>query len=723
MRHSFLLTSLSTGLILLLTGCPGSQPGNTTSQAGQPGGATALAPDAPPAGSNHLFKEHSLYLQQHVHNPVDWYPWGPVALQKAQAEKKFIFLSIGYASCHWCHVMEDEVFSQPDVAAYMNSNYICIKVDREERPDLDAAYTAALQHIKAGAGGWPLNMWLTADLKPIYGDTALPKDEFLKLSQRFINTSINNPSEVTDFSTKLAAELEQEREAAQAGTYNAALFDTAAKVVTDHADMQLGGIKGEQKFPLPVTQEFLLQYYRRTGNPAAAKWLKLTLDRMADGGLYDHVGGGFHRYSTDPAWVVPHFEKMLADNAQLAGLYLDAAQSFHEPRYSAVAKDTLDFLLDNMSSPDGGFYSSFDANSDGREGAYYVWTKDEVVQAGGGDGAALAAVLGVGDTPNFKDSQGKVAGSVLLRRSPDPAGLFGKYRPALRAARDKRAAPALDKKVVTAWNGMALSACAKGYLVLGDQRYLDRATATADMLWKVHHQADGSLQRASNAGLAEMPGVLEDYADLARGMLDLYEAAGRVEDLQHGLDLLAYARQHFANPQGGFFQTADGAEAPLGRLPSWQDGVEPSGGGALLLAMLQAAALTGQTELYTAAEAELKAAAGTMQAKPQEMPAWMQAAQLNLGPYYEVVIAGDPSAPDTRALVAAYRSVAPLNAVLLQIPAAGPDAEQQKLLPALEGKQALQGKATGYVCEHGSCQIPSQDPARFKQQLQSGWKH
>jgi len=426
---------------------------------------------------NRLAAEASLYLRQHAQNPVDWHPWGEEALERARREDKPIFLSIGYSSCHWCHVMEHEVFEDDGVAAVLNAKFVCIKVDREERPDIDAAYMDALQAM-TGSGGWPMSLFLTPGLEPFYGGTYIPRDGFLQLIERIDLVFREKRDELQGSAAEVSAAVNRRPPGGQGEPPDAEALTAAARKALAGVDPAWGGFGGRQKFPTPPRWRFLLHHYRKTGDEDAARALRLTLDRMADGGIRDQIGGGFHRYAVEPTWLVPHFEIMLYDNAQLASLYLEASAALDEPRYRETALDVLDFLAREMRDPAGGFHASFDADSEGGEGRFYVWTPGEIEQiAGAADGPALAAVLGVTEEGNFEGrsipTRRADIEDVARRFGRDPGelgGLFAEHREALRERRGRRSPPALDPKIVTAWNGLAIGAFAAAHAVTALRR-------------------------------------------------------------------------------------------------------------------------------------------------------------------------------------------------------------------------------------------------------------
>jgi uncharacterized protein YyaL (SSP411 family) len=683
---------------------------------------------------NHLRDEPSLYLRQHAFNPLEWYPWGEEALSRARTEGKPIFLSIGYASCHWCHVMEHEVFEDDEVAALLNRHFVSIKVDREERPDLDSVYLAAV-HAITGRGGWPLSVFLTPELRPFFGGTYFPRPQFYELVRRIQLVFQESHGEIEQQAARLARHVTtlprraEETEAALIGEEGIA---HAAAQAPANFDVRFGGFGGQQKFPTPVRWQFLLHHYRKTGNRQFLNMLRLTLEAMASGGIYDHVGGGFHRYTVDQTWTVPHFEKMLYDNAQLASLYLEAAAVTGRSDFLAVGKDVLDFLLQDMRTPEGAFAGSIDADSDGGEGSYYVWSQADLVQATGAEvGPLLAELLGVEEMGNFEGDRSVLTrrrdpGELAQERGLDPAEvsrLFAEQRVALRAHRDERPAPPVDRKIITAWNGLALTALAAGYATTGMSIYRQAAEQAADYLWRVHHRGEGRLHRSSYEGQAGHEGVLDDYAFLACGLLDLFQVTGESDHLARAVAVLDRARADFARKEGGFYLTAEGAEAPLGRRLEFLDSVIPSGNAGMLRAMIQAAALNRREEYRQDVQRALVAFAPFLERIGLEMAGWVDAAQLFAGPLREVVIAGDPGDDASLNLAATALRLLPASAVIVRVPAAGPSRRLVELAPTVEGKSARDGKATAWVCEDGLCQEPTSDPERLRELMLEGWEH
>ncbi len=723
------------------TGCRRTEPRPATRPTRRP--APASRPAAPDAGGrspaqvrkrgNHLKGQRSLYLRQHAHNPVDWYPWGEAALKRARATGRPIFLSVGYASCHWCHVMEREVFEKDDVARMLNANFICIKVDREERPDIDAVYMTAVQAL-SGNGGWPMSVFLTPDLKPFFGGTYFSRATFVKLLGRLLHAYRNQRPKLLKVAGQLHRAISTNRLSRSSGSVDEGLLEETANRATLDFDEQWGGRRGRMKFPTPLRWMTLLRRHRKTGHRRLAQVVRRTLDKMASGGMQDHLAGGFHRYSVDRRWLVPHFEKMLYDNALLASLYLEAAVVLGEPRHGRVAQATLDFLVTRMQDRTGGtprgLYASIDADSGGVEGAFYTWTPAELTAVTGArDGPALSALLGVtarGDVDGRsvitrRAAPGEVARS-LGRPLAEVSRLLARWRPRLLAARLKRTRPTLDRKIVTAWNGLAISALARGAAALGEPRYAAAAAGAARFLWKNHRRKDGRLFRVSNAGVAEHAGVLDDHAFFARGLLDLYRATGKRQHLRRALALLKIVRTDYGATPACFHLTGVGQEAPMGRQIRGLDHARPSGLAVALHALVSAGVLTGKQAYLDDARRCLAAQRTMIKRLGYEMAWSLDVAQRLRGPLYEVIVAGAPGAAKTRALVSAFNKLLPAHAVLARVPAAGPDAATLTLLPPAENKQALGGRPTAYVCVRGSCKRPVHTAAALRRQLLQGWR-
>lgn len=666
-----------------------------------------------PAGGNRLSDEGSLYLRQHARNPIDWYPWGEEALARARVEDKPIFLSIGYSSCHWCHVMEREVFEQDDVAAFVNEHLVCIKVDREERPDLDAVYMDAVQAM-TGRGGWPMSVFLTPGLKPFWGGTYVPHAPFLELCRSVVTIFTQRRAELEQQADEVAGHVNRVPEPGVEPLGPGVAAAVAARCLQAY-DPEWGGFRQSQKFPTPLRWRFLLHEYRRTGAADLGAAVRHTLDAMASGGLRDQLGGAFHRYTTEPTWLVPHFEIMLYDNAQLASLYLEAAAVFDEPRYRAVGLDVLEFFLRDFADPDGGIHASYDADSGGEEGSYYVWTPAEIAAVAGDDAPALCRLLGVTEGGNFEGR------SILTRRADpaaaDEAGLVERWRGPLREARARRTPPGRDEKIVTAWNGLAVGALARGFAISGDERYRDAAEGAVARLRRDHRDGEGRLARASTGGVTAGAGILDDYAFLAEGLLDLYDAAGDPNHLAWAAELVRLALELFVDEDGDVHLTPADAPTPLGRRSEFFDSVEPSGASALVHALLRLGAVRADQEMLDAADRLLTRYGHLLEPAGPEMAWWADAALLREGPFFDVVIAGDHAAPETLALVWAYHGLAPSHALLSRVPAAGPDDAHARAAPHAAGKTARGGAAAAYVCVRGACGEPVDRPEDLRRLL------
>ncbi|MBW2701670.1 MAG: thioredoxin domain-containing protein [Deltaproteobacteria bacterium] len=679
------------------------------------------------AEGNGLKNQTSRYLRQHAHNPVDWQPWGDEAIKQARDENKPIFLSIGYASCHWCHVMEREVFEDDGIAEVLNQYFVSIKVDREERPDLDTVYMNAVVAM-TGSGGWPMSLFLTPNLKPFFGGTYFPPQQFMLLIMELARSWDRSPGKAVKKAEQISKHIRE-----HLATHTDARTQLEKNVITRwaqtalaHSDPVYGGLKGRMKFPMPVTWRWLLAQHDIEADAALKTAIQLTLDKMAGGGLQDQLGGGFHRYTVDTDWTVPHFEKMLYDNAQLASLYLEAAAAFdHEP-YRQTAARTLDFLLEQMHDPAGGFYASFDADSEGVEGTFYIWTREEIkAVAGEADAEALADVLGVSEQGNFEHKNVLTQRANLQalatkhgRSQEELAALPNRHREALLAFRALRKPPSLDKKIITSWNGLAISAMAQGSMLLDDERYLSAAKSAADFLLSKHRRQDGGLYRVSNGGHAEVPAVLDDYAFLANGLIDLFQAGGDLSYLRAAKDLLDFTKSHFAHPDGTYYLTESSVNAPLGRPLILRDGVRPSGNAALLLALDRLSAIAGDRMAHEQVGKVLHGRKALIERAGMEMGAWLQVGLRLLHPSYEVVVAGRRDNPATQALVKQIHKHLPANVVLVQLGPEGADVETLKWLPALGGKKAMDGKATAYVCTLGTCKMPTSDPSTLLKQIQ-----
>ena len=659
---------------------------------------------------NRLADETSPYLLQHKDNPVDWWPWSEEAFAEARRRGVPVLLSIGYAACHWCHVMAHESFEDDLTAAVMNELFVNVKVDREERPDVDAVYMEATQAL-TGHGGWPMTVFMTPDGDPFFCGTYFPPAEGRGMpSFRRVLESVHHAwTERREDVVASAAEITKrlsERGPATSGTTPPATddLDAAARVLAMQYDAKRGGFGGAPKFPPSMCLEFLLRHHARTGDARSLEMVERTCEAMARGGMYDQLGGGFARYSVDADWVVPHFEKMLYDNALLLRVYAHLWRATGSPLAHRVANETADFLLRDLRTPEGGFASALDADSEGVEGKYYVWTPKELVSVlGADDGAWAARVWNVTDEGTFEH------GSSVLQRlaEPDDPERYERVRATLLAARAERVPPGLDDKVVAAWNGLAIAALAETGALFGRPELVEAANACADLLATLHWQrGEGRLLRTSRHGRAgRNAGVLEDYGDLAEGLLALYAVtgdAGRVDGAMHVLEPVL---ERFAAPGGGFYDTAADAEALVRRPQDPTDNATPSGSPAAAGALLSYAALTGSAVHRTAAEGALATVTPLLR-QHARFVGWAAAVgeALVAGPA-EIAVVGDPADADTRALLeAAWRATSPGAVVAF----GGGD------VPLLEGRPLVGGQAAAYVCRGFTCSAPVTDPEALR---------
>jgi uncharacterized protein len=672
--------------------------------------------------ANRLARETSPYLLQHAHNPVDWYPWGTEALQRAREDDRPIFLSIGYSACHWCHVMERESFENDGIAGLMNRHFVNIKVDREERPDLDDVYMAAVQAM-TGSGGWPMSVFLTPQLEPFFGGTYFPPEDrhgmpgFPRVLEAVADAYRSRRAEVSAQGRALAAHLRSALDV-QAGTSDPerGQLEAAAATVARGYDPDHGGFGGAPKFPAPMTLEFLLRSWRRSEAEDTLRMVTHTLDRMAAGGIYDQLGGGFARYATDAHWLVPHFEKMLYDNALLAHCYLEAFRATGRHEYRRVATETLDFMVRELQTDDGGLASALDADSEGEEGRFYVWSHDEFMavlrDAGLDDDEArlLAAYWGVSEGGNWE-------GHSILRAAPEPplAAVLARGRAALFAAREGRVRPGRDDKQLAAWNGMALRAVAVAALVLGDERYVDATRRLAGFVESLLLRDDDRLWRTVRDGSAHTPGFAEDYANVADGLLAAYASLGQAELLRLAERLVRRAIAEFWDDASGtFFDTGSEHDALVARPRSLVDSATPAANSVMADVMLRLAVLLGDEDLDRRARAVIRAVAQAFARQPSMFGRMLAAADRALGEPVDAVVTGD--AAGDAALVLRRAAAAPYAPDLVIAPLEpGSDLED---LPLFAGKAARDGKATAYVCRGYACDEPTHEAARVRQQVE-----
>jgi uncharacterized protein len=664
--------------------------------------------------ANRLARETSPYLLQHADNPVDWYPWGEEAFARARAEDRPILLSVGYSACHWCHVMEHESFEDPAVAEVMNRHFVNVKVDREERPDVDQIYMHAVQAL-TGHGGWPMTVFLTPDGAPFYGGTYFPPVDrhglpgFPRLLQALADAWRHRRDEVLRSGQQLRAELDRTgrlRPAEQLLTGE--VLTTAFQHVGAQADEELGGVGSAPKFPQPMIWEFVLRYWKRTGNPTARTLLETTLTRMARGGIYDQLGGGFHRYSVDARWLVPHFEKMLYDNAQLAGLYLDAWLAFGVAEYRRVAEETLDYILREMTDPGGGFYSAQDADSEGEEGKFFVWTPDEIRARLGPDAEAALAYWGVDRGANFEGRN-----ILWLPGEPAPERLASARR-RLREAREQRIHPGRDDKVLASWNGLACRAFAEAGRALGRADYVDAAVENAGFLTTAL-RADGRLLRSWKAGEAKLRGYLEDHAMVAAGLLAVYQATFDRRWLDAARALADEMLRLFWDPDvEGFFDTGTDHERLIVRPRNLFDNAVPCGTSVAIETLLRLRVLTGEDRYERHALAALRPIADLMGAHPMGFGRFLCALDFSLGPVVEVAVVAPAGAPGLDPLLAELFGRYLPNRVV----AGAVDGASTAGLPLLEGRGPVDGRATAYVCRNYACEVPVTDAAALARQLE-----
>ncbi|MGH2444886.1 MAG: thioredoxin domain-containing protein [Candidatus Limnocylindria bacterium] len=672
---------------------------------------------------NRLIHETSPYLLQHADNPVDWHPWGPEALQKAREHDRPIFLSIGYAACHWCHVMERESFENAAIAALMNEHFVSIKVDREERPDLDDVYMAAVQAM-TGSGGWPMSVFLTPDLRPFFGGTYYPPEDrhgmagFPRVLAAVADAYANRRAEVDQQAGMLASHL-QAQLAVPAGDRDPEQrqLETAAARIMASFDEAHGGFGGAPKFPAPMVLEFLLRIWRRSGDDATLHMVTRTLDAMADGGINDQLGGGFARYSTDAHWLVPHFEKMLYDNALLAHAYLEGYRATGESRYARIARQTLDFMLAELRTDDGGFASALDADSEGVEGRFYAWPYDEfisVLDATGLDDderRLLAAYWGVTSNGNWEET------NILHRGGPDaPEALIQRGRNALAAARSGRVRPARDDKQLAAWNGLSLRALAHAALVLSEPRYADATRALVDFIGQQLVRDGDRLWRTARGGRAHTPAFAEDYLSVADGLLGAHAALGEAEPLMLARRLVETALHEFWDDEAGtFVDTSDEHDLTVARPRGLVDNATPSANSIGADVLQRLALLTGEEDFDRRARSILGAVAPALDRQPSAFGRMLCAVDRMLGEQIDVVVAGDAGADDARALREAAASPFVPDLVLTAVA----PKDEHASWPLYVGKVAREGQPMAYACRGYACDEPTEDPGRLRQQVEA----
>ena len=679
---------------------------------------------------NRLADETSPYLLQHANNPVDWYPWGEEALQRAQAEDKPILLSVGYSACHWCHVMERESFENEEIADIMNRNFISIKVDREERPDLDSIYMSAVQAL-TGSGGWPMTVFLTPDGKPFYGGTYFPPDDsrgmpgFPRVLEGMADAYRNRRGDVVQATQQLVSQLQHRSHSPRSlDPLMPGILHQAFQVLGQNYDYQHGGFGMAPKFPQPMSYEFTLRYYHLSKSPGALEMVEMVARRMAAGGIYDQIGGGFHRYSTDDVWLVPHFEKMLYDNALLSRLYLHTYQATSNPIYKRIVEETLDYVIREMTDPSGGFYSSQDADSEGVEGKYFVWTPEEIEEVLGPEkGRLVSGYFGVTEAGNFEGKNilnvpqdtDSYAAEADVSQEELEAAVEG-AKPKLLEVRYRRIPPARDEKILVAWSGMMIRSFAEAAAVLGRQDYEVAATACASFILE-KMRPEGRLLRTYKDGRARLKGYLEDYAYLSDGLMALYEATFEPRWLDEARELAKEMIDLFWDEgEGVFYDTGRDHEALVVRPRDFFDNATPCGSSVAVDVLLHLSVLAGQSEYGNLGSSVLRSMQQYMAQAPLGMGHWLCALDFYLSTPKEIAIVGPRVDQATRALLdVAHGRYLPNKVVAGHDP--GLPGNGSKASPLLEDKGMIDGRPTAYVCYNYACQQPVTEPEALASQL------
>ncbi len=679
--------------------------------------------------TNALIHETSPYLLQHAHNPVDWFPWGEEALSKAKTEDKPILLSIGYSACHWCHVMEHESFEDEEIAKLMNDNFINIKVDREERPDLDQIYMTAVQ-MMTGHGGWPMTMFLTPEGVPFYGGTYFPPDDrynmpsFPRVLLSVAEAYRSQREQVGLTATQMLGELRRVGLATESrDLLTTEILDSSYRQIAKNYDRLNGGFGGAPKFPPAMTLEFFLHMYHRTHDEETLKIVTETCRKMAEGGMYDQLGGGFHRYSVDAKWLVPHFEKMLYDNALLARLYLHVYQLTKDHFARRIATEILDYVAREMTDPRGGFYSSQDADSEGVEGKFFVWSREEVLAAlGESDGAIFADHFDITANGNFE-------GHNILHVNASIQDVAGKHqvdtsrvqqvietgRRTLFGIRERRVKPGRDEKVLTAWNGLMLASFAEASAILSSDKFRQVARANARFILN-QMSRDGRLLRSSKGDEAKLNAYLEDYASFVDGLISLYETTGEIEWIENAIELADKMIEEFWDEEeGGFFFTGKSHERLIIRSKEWMDNATPSGNSIAAMSLLRLSLLTGNEDYRRYATTILRMMADQVRRYPSAFGFALTALDFYLASPLEVaLVASDCTALFGDLWPAFWGTYVPNRVVA---PAADSDPRSWNSVRLLEGRVKPKGGAMAFVCEHYACQAPTQDPTALTRQL------
>jgi len=695
--------------------------------------------------TNQLIHETSPYLLQHAHNPVDWYPWGDQALTKAKKEKKPIFLSIGYAACHWCHVMEEESFENEEIASLLNKHFVSIKVDREERPDLDEIYMAAVVAM-TGSGGWPMTVFLTPDLSPFFGGTYYPpEDKWGRMGFKNVLRKISQfwdddqKRRKIDLDAEMLKRIVAERTSASVSQdkdveLGQNLLDNASSQLAEAFDQEWGGFSAAPKFPSAGAISFLLRDFHHNNNKKSLEMATFTLDKMSEGGIYDHLGGGFHRYSTDRMWLVPHFEKMLYDNAQLAVVYLEAYQITKRKRYARVAREIFAYEMEKMTDSSGGICSTEDADSEGKEGIFYLWTFNELERILGKEEARIFAEFYQAKRDgNFASQETYHQGLNILHVRRDLASVakdlgmkkseladrLQSSRKKLIKVRDKRMKPGLDDKIITSWNALMISALARGYQILGEAVYLQAAERAASFIMEKLVNEDGALLRTYRKGQSKLYAYLEDYVYLVRALVDLYEA-GFDEQWLFAADNLAedMINQFWDRKVPGFFNTSPYHKNLIVRTMTFHDSAIPSPTGVALEGLLRLSKLLDKDHYYEKAKTTLKAHHFYLERAPQGYLTLLLSLDFLVHPAKEIAIAGRRGSKEVRKLLKAVHRYFIPNRIIAFV---DPDQDRTKdmvhKIPLLSGRIEIEGRAAVYICEDYTCQVPVTTPEALLKQL------
>jgi uncharacterized protein len=689
---------------------------------------------------NRLIKEKSPYLLQHAYNPVDWYPWSDEAFEKARLEDKPVFLSIGYSTCHWCHVMAHESFEDFDVAALMNEAFVCIKVDREERPDLDQVYMTVCQML-TGSGGWPLSVVMTPDRKPFYAATYIPKISgfgrmgMMDLIPRLKDIWTNRRGEVLDSAESIVSALQKTEERASGKDLDPGLLDKAQEELAKRFDERHGGFGNAPKFPSPHNLMFLLRCWKRSGDRHALDMVEKTLEAMQRGGIYDHVGYGFHRYSTDREWLVPHFEKMLYDQAMLALAYVEAFQATGKEAYGNTVREIFTYVLRDMTSPEGGFYSAEDADSEGVEGKFYVWSEADIRRVLERESAELVMrVFNVKKGGNFKEeATGRMTGENILHIPtpiPEITADFGmgeeelqerlrSIRERLFRAREGRVHPHKDDKILTDWNGLMIAALARGGRVLEQTEYVQAAKKAADFVLFRMREGGGRLLHRFREGEAGIAANLDDYAFFTWGLTELYQATLEAGYLETAFELTGHMIDHFWDETGhGLFFTPDDGENLIIRKKELYDGAVPSGNSVAMYNLLRLAQLAGRTDLKERAGEMGRAFSEQVRELPSGYTFFLVAADFAIGPSHEVVIVGPSMGEGTERMLHALSARFFPNHVLLFRPSDDESPPIDDVAPFVRNHVSLDGRATAYVCVSNACRPPVTDAAKMMELME-----